>query len=242
MNEDTCEVLRGHFEDCLQHLGQVFASKIRKGSRGAAQAKKPIAEFCGVTIDSVTRWLHGTGSLPVGKLYIKLMCFLDMTGYRVIELENMSKPRRNFIEFIGYGLFSSDQAAEFLGYRSTSTLYQVLQGNHRISEDKDQKMWDLFKERVRELQQEKERLQKLYRLDIPLKTELSKISGRQMSASRSEAIVSIMKGLLALIDESSIEKLFDDGQADLKESSDTILHLLAHLSALHSRLVMSEKQ
>lgn len=246
MNEDRHEVFRGHFEECLRHLGTSLASSVPKGSRGAAQAKKPVADFCGVKIDSVTRWLHGTGSSPIGESYIKLMCFLDMTGYRVIELERMQKNRRNFAELVGYGLLTSDQAAEFLGYSSTSTLYQVLQGHHGASEDKDKKMWDAWKERKEELQQKKEKSQELYRLDIPLKirskAEVSKVSDRQMLAVRPKAVVSIMEGLLALLKENSFEKLSDGELADLKASADTVLCLSAHLSALSSRLIMSEQQ
>lgn len=49
MNEDRHEVFRGHLEECLRHLGTSLASSVPKGSRGAAQAKKPLADFCGVT-------------------------------------------------------------------------------------------------------------------------------------------------------------------------------------------------
>lgn len=246
MNEDRQEVFRGHFEECLRHLGTSLASSVPKGSRGAAQTKKPIADFCGVTIDSVTRWLHGTGSFPLGEQYIKLMCYLDMVGYRVIELERMPKVRRNFAELIGYGILSSGQASKFLGYSSTSTFYQVLQGHHGASEDKEQKMWDAWKERKEALQEKKERSQELYRLDIPLKVrrkaELAKTSERPVSAVRPKAVVSIMEGLLALLEENSFEKLSDGELADLKQSADTVLRLSAHLSALSSRLIMSEQQ
>lgn len=246
MNEDRYEVFRGHFEECLKHLGTRLASSVPRGSRGAAQAKKLVAEFCGVTINSVTRWLHGTGSFPIGEPLIKLMCYLDMVGYRVIELERMPKVRRNFAELVGYGLLNSDQAAEFLGYSSMSALYQVLQGHRGASEDKDQKMWDAWKERKEELQQKKEKSQELYRLDIPLKvrpkTEVSKMSERQVSAFRPKAVVSIMEGLLALLEENSFEKLSNGELADLKQSADTVLRLSAHLSALSSRLIVSEQQ
>jgi hypothetical protein len=164
------------------------------------------------------------------------MCYLDMVGYRVIELERMPKVRRNFAELVGYGLLSSDQAAEFLGYSSTSTLYQVLQGHHGASEDKEQKMWDAWKERKEALQEKKEKSQEFYRLDIPLKIR------QQVSAVRPKAVVSIMEGLLGLLEENSFEKLSDGELADLKASADTVLRLSAHLSALSSRLIMSEQQ
>ncbi|KKT00845.1 MAG: hypothetical protein UV76_C0007G0053 [Candidatus Nomurabacteria bacterium GW2011_GWA2_43_15] len=246
VNEERNEVFRGHLEECLRNLGTSLASSVPRGSREAAQAKKPVADFCGVTIGSITRWLRDTGSFPIGEPLIKLMCYLDMVGYRVIELERIPRIRRNFAELIGYGLLTSDQAAEFLGYASMSTFYQVLQGHHGASEDKEQKMWDVWKERKEELQQKKERSQELYRLDIPLKirsrVDVSKVLERQVSASRSKAVVSIMEGLLMLLEESSFEKFSDGDLADLKASADTILRLSAHLSSLSSRLIMSEQQ
>lgn len=239
MNEDKHGVFRGHLEECLRHLRTSLASSVPKGSRGAGQVKRPIADFCGVTIDSVTRWLN-TESFPVGEQYIKLVCFLDMIGYWVIGLERLPKVRRNFVELIGFGILSSNQAIKLLGYSETSTLYQVLQGHDGASQDKDQKMWDAWKERKEELVLKKEKSQELYRLDIPLKIHpKAKDSKSAMSASRQTAVVNIMEGLLSLLEEGSLS---GSSFADLQRSADTILRLSAHLSALSSQLIMSEQR
>lgn len=240
MSEDRHEVFRGHLEECFRHLGTSLTSSVPKGSRGVTLAKQPVAEFCGVTIRSITRWLHNTESFPIGETLIKLMCYLDMVGYRVIELERMPKVRRNFAELVGYGLLTSDQAAEFLGYASTSTLYQVLQGHHGASADKDQKMWDAWKVRKEELVFKKEKSQELYRLDIPFKIRpKAEDSKPAISASRQTAVVNIMKGLLSLLEEGALS---ESSFADLQRSADTILRLSAHLSALSSRLIVSEQR
>lgn len=240
MNEDKYEVFRGHFEECFKHFSVSLASRIPKGSCGAAQAKKPIADFCGVKIDSVTRWLYGTRSLPIGGQYIRLMCYLDMVGYRVIELERMPPVRRNFAELVGFGLLSSDQAAEFLGYSDTSTLYKVLRGDYGASDDKEQKMWNAWKERRGELVLKKEKSQELYCLDIPLKIcPKAEETKPAMLPSRQTAVVNIMEGLLLLFEEGSFS---ESNFANLQRSADTILRLSAHLSALSSRLIMSEQR
>jgi len=245
VNNEDREVFRGHMEECLRHLDSRLASRAPKGTKGAALVRKPVADFCGISVKTVSRWLR-TGSLPVGEPLIKLMCYLDMVDYRVIELEKMPKVRRNFAELVGYGLLPIEQAAEFLGYSSTSTLYQVLQGHYDASKDKEQKMWDAWKERKEELQQKKEESQELYRLDIPHKVhpkaEVSKASERPMSASRKTAAVSIMEGLLALLEEGSFDNLSDSDLANLKQSANTVLRLSAHLSALSSRFIMSEQR
>ena len=246
MNEDRDEVFRGHLEECLRHFGTSLASSVPKGSRGAAQAKKPVADFWGVTINSVSRWLNNTGSFPVGEPLIKLMCYLDMVGYRVIEFERIPKARRSFAELIGYGFFSGSQAAEFLGYSSTSTLYQVLQGNQNASEDKDQKMWDAWKERKDELEQRKKKLQEPQPLDASIKarpeTEVPRASERPASSSCQTAVVSIMEGLLALFEGNPFEKLPDSELTNLHRSAATVLRLSAHLSALSSHLITFAEQ
>lgn len=246
MNGDRYEVFRGHLEECLGHFDTSFASSAPKGSRGATQVKKRVADFCGVTINSVSRWLNNTGSFPVGEPLIKLMCYLDTVGYRVIELERMPKVRRGFAELLGYGFLSSKQAAEFLGYSSTSTLYQVLQGHHGASEDKDQKMWDAWKTRKEELEQKKERSRELHRLNIPSKvhpeTEASKAPEQPVSSPHQTAVVRIMEGLLALLEGNSFEKLSGSDLANLQRSAVTVLRLSAHLSALSSQLITSPEQ
>lgn len=244
VNEDRHEVFRGHLEECLQHLGTSLASSAPKGSRGAALVRKPVADFCGVEIDSVTRWFHGT-AFPIGESLIKLMCYLDMVGYRVIELERMPQARRNFMELVGYGLLSIDQVVEFLGYSSTSHIFQVLQGRQDVNKDKNDKMWEMWKARKEELQRKKEKSQVQYRLDISLKVcrkaESPETSAR-VSASRPTAVVSIMEGLLNLLEENSFEKLSDGDLADFLKSADTVLRLSARLSALSSWLIMSKQQ
>lgn len=247
MNEDRPEVFRGHFDECFKHLGTSLAARARKGSREAALQKKPVADFCGVTVNSVTRWLHSTGPLPIGEHYIRLMCYLDMVGYRVIELERMPKGRRNFAELVGFGLLSSEQAIELLGYSYPSTLYQVLQGHHGASENKDQKMWDAWKERKEELERKKKQLQEQYSLDVPRDVPLKvhqKAEGAKPATLTSgrTAVINIMEGLLALLEEESFEKLSAGGFKELQQSADTILRLSAHLSTLSSRLIMSEQR
>lgn len=240
MNEDRPEVYRGPFEECLRHLEARLASSVPKGSRTATQVRKPIADFCGVSVDTVYRWFRGDGPLPIGETLIKLMCYLDMIGYRVIELERMPKARRNFAELVGYGLLSGAQAAESLGYSHTSAFYQVLQGHSGASKDKNQTMWNIWKGRKEELRLKKEESQNLYGLDIPLKicpgAEESKPA---MLPSRQTAVVNIMEGLLLLLEGGLLS---ESNFADLQRSADTILRLSAHLSALSSRLIMSEQR
>lgn len=234
-NDERKEVLRGHLEECVQHLGTNIAA-ITEERREAEKLKRPGADFCGITVDTMTVWFAG-GPLPVGETLIKLMCYLDLMGYRVIEFERMLKGRRNFAELVGYGLMSGKQASELLGYTSVSTFYQVMQGNQNANKDRDNRMWDAWKERKEELQNRKEKALRACSLDSLSKdhsatAEVSKTPGRQAHASRQSAMISIMEGLSALL-----EGVSDDDVADIKPSADTVLRLSARLSDLSSRLL-----
>jgi len=154
-NEES-EVFRGHLDECLRHLGARLAGVVPKGSRGAVESRRPLAEFCGVAVDSVGRWLSGT--VPIGEQRLKLMCFLDLIGYRVIELERIPKIQRGFAELVGFGLVSSQEATELLGYSETSTMFKVLAGQQGASGDKNQRMWDYWKEAKGILERKKETL------------------------------------------------------------------------------------
>lgn len=243
MNEGRKEVFRGHFEECLNHFGISLASRAPKGTREAGQAKRPMAGFCGVGIGSVERWVRGAG-LPVGGQHFKLMCYLDMAGYRVIELERMPKVLRNIVELISFGILSAQEATKLLQYSIISQLFVVLRGDQGISKEKEQKAWDIWKERRKELEKKKEQARELYCLDIlpkvSTKAELSRPATVLMS--RKTAVVNIMEGLLALLEESSFEKISEDNLAELRQSADMVLNLSARLSALSSRLIMSKER
>lgn len=243
MNEDRKEVFRGHFEECLNHFGISLASRAPKGTREAAQAKKPMADFCGVRIGSVERWMRGAG-LPVGEQHFKLICYLDMAGYRVIELERMPKFLRNIAELISFGILPAQEATKLLQYSITYQLFAVLRGDQGISKEKEQKAWDVWKERRVDLEKKKEQARELYRLVISskvrTKAELSRPAN--VPTSRKTAVVSIMEGLLALLEENSFEKISEDNLAELRQSADTVLNLSARLSALSSRLIMSKER
>lgn len=247
--EEGPEVFRGHLEECFGHLGRSIASQAPRGARGAAQAKKPVADFCGVTTASVTRWMYGSRGLPAGEVLIKLMCYLDLVGYRVIELERMPKVRRNFAELIGFSLLSGKEAAALLGYATTSILYKALKGARGTSDAKEQKMLEMWKEKKEGLEQCREQAQKQYLPDAspptrppadkrPAATE----RGAKAPAHRKTAAVSIMKGLLDLLEEKPVDELSASELVSFRSDADTILRLSAHLSALSSRLFMSEQE
>jgi hypothetical protein len=228
------EVFRGHLDECLKHLDSQLAG-IALCHRESA--RKPIADFCGVTTDTVRRWQQGTQ--PSGETLIKLMSYLDAVGYRIIELERMSKPRRNFAELIGFGLISSNDAALSLGYVRPSNLHPILLSHKGTSRDKDQKMWDIWKTRREELNLRKEKATRQNHLDMIKVIYPKKVEDEPaMTTFRQPAVVSIMEGLLGLLEEKTIL----DQLTDLKASADIVDRLSASLSVLSSRLIKPQQQ
>ena len=230
------EVFRGHLEECLQHFVVVFSNKWPKNGKGTDKAKKPIADFCGVSTNSVTRWFH-TGKLPFGTAKIRLMCYLDMMGYKVLEIERMPKDRKNFFELIGYSMLSIDEAAKLVGYSEPSTLYQVLFGSHDPNNERAQKMWDCWKSKKDELLKRKQESHEKYRLNPTQKIRPAVVKvGTMSNVAKKPAVLIVMEGLLGLLEDDSLGKLQPHEMDSLRQSSDTVLALNARLSAFSSHL------
>jgi hypothetical protein len=246
VSEERQEVFRGHLEECFRHLEAGIISRTRPVSRARTAEKRKIANFCGVDVSTISTWMRTPKLVPQGIQFVKLMHYLDFIGYRVIELDHMPKGRRNFAELIVFGLLSVEDAIKLLGYSTPSSLYGVLQGQAETSEDKDQKMWDAWKERREELERRKEEVRKVgatptrTRQKAPAqpKAEPKAPNPPQASLLRKPATISIMEGLLALLEEHSLKEFSDSQLADLQLSTDVVLRLSAHLSALSSRLLL----
>ena len=248
---EISEVFRGHFDECLKHLGETLAGQRPKGSKGTVEARIPIRNFCGVNDNAVTGWLNGKRK-PLGERRIKMMCLLDINGYRVIEIENLGrdhKGRRYFLEIIGFGLLSMKEGAELLGFVNAPALSQILQGHEGTTKEKDQRMWDAWKARKDDLECAKDRALNVFRLDIrsriaprPGAPKLVRESPKIVPGPQT-ATVNIMEGLVGLLEEGSFSKLSESEFAILgPRAVETILRLSAHLNTLSSRLITSREQ
>ena len=216
--DDRREIFRDHFKECLDHFAKRFNAKVPPGKKGF-ELRKLIANFCGVGDPTVQRWLSDfKDHLPVGEIEVKLKCFLDLNGYRVIELERLPRVVRNFVELIGFDLLSTNAAAELLGYVRVYSLYPVLRGDEEyggISKDKETKMFDVWKGKKEELEQKKREALKLYCFDFLNQT--GPVPSQQLllppaiiggtMASRRTAVLTILKGTLVLLEEGLFSEL-----------------------------------
>lgn len=243
-DERPPEIFRGHWEECFKHFAKVFEATNPPSTRAAAKAKRPIAEFCGISADTFTGWMRDRNK-PQGITLIKLMCFLDMMGYTVIELTKIPQTKRGFFELIGYGLLSVDEAIKLLSYKEFSTLYQVMFGHVSANEERIQKMWDIWKDQRTKLDEKKKQVRTEYRLTPSSHGEEREQKDRPkvlLTTSRCGAIVCIMQGLLALLEEKSIKEFSEQDLAGLQSETNTVLRLSAQLNNLSSCLIMSDRK
>lgn len=250
MTEPIQEVLRDHFEECFKHFGKWFNSKSPRGRRGRHETMKPLADFCGVSDQTVQHWLDDTGRSPKGESYFKFMCYLDLHGYKVIEFERMPKVLRNFAELIGYSILSPEEAFRLVGYNDAYQIYAVLNEKDGISREKETKMWNIWKEKREELEQKKRQAFKSSRLEILFKpaSSLKVIPGQQTLAllesipnefaKRRSATLHIMRGLLELLNEGLFENISEQEVANFDNADKLrIAQLSVHFSTLSSKLI-----
>jgi hypothetical protein len=232
--EDPPEVFRGHLDECLRHLASVLNAKYPKGSKGVAKAKRPLADFCGVGDQTVNRWLNA--EVPVGLPIIKLVCYLQLFGYKILEYTRIKPARRRFAELVAFGLLTPEDAAALIGYSTASQLFSVLKGSEGASDIKDRAMWDAWMQRRAELDQRKIAARENYRLDIPLK---SLVNGEALCA----ATVSGMECLSALFDGGAAEKVVERvDQVERKRIAGLAQVLSQRLATLATDLAASEEE
>ncbi len=247
---ELLEVFRGHFKECLTHLGEQFKRATFRHKHDIAAAKEPIATFCDVNRVTVANWLGNSEGQPVGETLIKLMCLLDLQGYRIIELESMPKPHRHLVELIGFGLLSAVEVAELLGYSKLNSLYNMLKGEQEAGGDKEEKIWALFKDRQqKEALEEKKRVSRekfrLSFIDIQPDQPIAKepASNHKMHDCCQKVSVGLMENLLVLFDEGLLSNLSEKELEVLHQTAGSkILKLSAHLSALSSRLYANQSK
>lgn len=246
------EVFRDHLEECLRHFGKWFNSKKPPRSHGRVEAMKPLMDFCGVSRQTAQNWLDDLEVTPKGVTQIKMLCYLDLHGYRVIELERMPRVVRNFAELIGFGILSAQKAAELVQYKNVADMYATLRGRSGIGKDKEDRMWTAWKENKDALEHKKKEAFERDRLEILFETTPAPKSleqQRQPSESFASypnvdraAAIAIMSGILMLFDRGLFNDLSpSDIESIRRNGGSAILQLSANMSQLSSKLMTTDK-
>jgi lipid-A-disaccharide synthase-like uncharacterized protein len=114
----------GTVAECLAHYARSLPPK---ASKGAGEAKKPLAQFADVTEHTVTTWvLHGT--LPTGETLIRLRFFLETLGYQVKELRDLPRLYYHFASLIAFSVMSLKDIGAALSLSDTKQVLRIAHG------------------------------------------------------------------------------------------------------------------
>lgn len=144
--------ISGKVMDCLAHYAKSFLPT--PGSKGAAKAKKPLSQFCGVGISPVQTWIAGAVE-PVGLSLLKLMFFFEAFGYKVtelVELQETSPEGYKLAELLAYRIMNAEEAQSYLGYGHVQSVYQVAFGKSGITESRADLIRAKHKDKLAEVQ------------------------------------------------------------------------------------------
>jgi hypothetical protein len=98
-----------------------------KFKAGEPDAARKLATFCGVSLDSVSRW--NKQRLPKGSPLNKLWYLLDANGYTVHELTTLHPVIKLLGEAVAFGAVNHQEAMSYLHITGHEQyLYRVLQG------------------------------------------------------------------------------------------------------------------
>jgi hypothetical protein len=240
------EIYRDHFAECLVHFGKKFNDKYPSRIRGRSEELRPIMDFCDVILQTAQRWVDKPEMLPQGESLIKLICYLDIHGYKVIEFERLGRVLRNLAEIIGFSIVSANEVSIILGYK-ISSLYEVFRGQHVMTKEKELRAHEIWKSNRVLLEAKKRDSIRSSRLKMFFEESVSGTETRIASPgistpSRQMATLGIMKGLLGLLDEglfanlSPIE-LFSFNSEDVK----AVEGLSRHLNDLSNKIVQAKQ-
>ena len=219
------EVFRGHLEECLEHLSGCIETHAPAG--GKETAKQTIADFCDVTNVTVKGWLKG--NTCAGETKIRLMCYLTLMGYYVLEMEKTKQPQKCIVELIGYGLLTAEQATELCGYTARNHLFDFLFGRTGTRSDREERMWAILEERKTELAHVKQALSQRYQLNFSLTDAVEE--------RKASAILCIMEGLLAMLKSQGADDVLINSLQDMSpEKKKTLMRLSDTLQDLSIRL------
>jgi len=212
---ETPEVFRGHFEECLEHLAKCFRNKFPKGSKGVFDACKPIAEFCKADPKTVKSWMESNGEKVTGEKKIRLLCFLGMVGYYVLEVRDLGQTKENLLKIVAHDVLTAKQVADFCGYCNEQAIYRILLNGVGTSSRGDQLMCELQVNKRHELAQKESEAKSSLKLDFPLTEAFLQ---RNVSS-----VMSIATGLLSMLETEEFGEVFVSSLTNLPPAEKKVI-------------------
>ncbi|MSU54416.1 MAG: hypothetical protein EXS48_01060 [Candidatus Staskawiczbacteria bacterium] len=237
----------GHWDECLRHYAEDLSSRAPPNPKKAARLRNPMTQFCKVRSANVLRWFKQIVE-PTGESILRVMFFLDLVGYRVSELEAMPKYVRHFAELVVFNLLTMDEAARLIGYPTTHNLFPVLLKGKGVLREKEEMMWQAWKERKTEVEKRIEEHRKLYAQEgtptvqaqqngVPL----SRQNLQPRHDPRNErTLIHLVNGLAELLDEISLEDF--SRSAFVQEHSKDVENLAVLVTSLSTKLIFADRR
>ena len=239
--EDYVE--RGKLSECMAHFRRAFDTKWPKASKGSEEARAPMANFCGVGPNTVREWFY-RGILPLGVTYFKLLYFLEMHDYRVVELERMNRNRRHIAELLAFGITEVEEVAKEIGYADVRALLTMMRSRSKLKDTTAEHLWQFWIAHKSGLEEKRTLAIVKYKIDL---TPIARSDTREEAGVNPMTIelgpppqampstFLIMKALSASLDESGL------AASDLtklgRPERETIIGLSVRLSEISVHLV-----
>ena len=221
---------RGHIEDCLKAYVEAFSKMYPPGERNTGKAKIPIMEFCDAERPTLDDWFAGR-SIPRADKLIRLICWLDASGFQVIEFTSLDRSLRNFAELVGYGLFTVDDLGVKIGYGQTKHLSLAFQGKETLSDERRSMLWEIWKQNREALTKRKAEVRKQLICFQETSTETPVVKQPLPTHPRSNGqatgLLLMIEGMLTMLGE---EPLGNIPSSDFAHVSDTKIEKVSLLS------------
>lgn len=126
--------MTGTTAECLLDYANRLLSIAPRGSKNASLVRLPLANFVGTGHRTVERWILDPKSLPKGMYLLKLRFFLQMIGYNITEIKNLSKEARLLAELMAFDILTLEGARIVLGLTPDNEdgIYRVVLGRGNI--------------------------------------------------------------------------------------------------------------
>lgn len=113
-------------ESCLKQLNEAIENDLEK--------RRLFASLNNVELKTAERWLRGD-QFPNGLNEIRLRFALEHMGYRLVELDVLSRPIYTFGKHIAYGLCTLEEAEELLSV-NRQAVYRIISGRGNTTNEK----------------------------------------------------------------------------------------------------------
>lgn len=151
----------GYFKECFADFVGRIDTIIPPGAKIRNTVYRPIAQFCGAEYHRVAHWFSGRAT-PMGEMTFKLSVFLELQGYQITERERIEAIRRNFQNLVAYSICTVKEMTDLVEISNTNHIFGYLRQEDNLSEDRRQKIWNLWAGKRQELDEAKQQAEERF--------------------------------------------------------------------------------